>query len=199
MFSVQFRGWIPQKPRIFTVLCQSYRRLDTRAGSYRRTLHTKAGEVDLQVPRLRKLPFESQIIERYRQADIVVHGPKPQSQLPWYYSQGTIFCLPSIEDGMGYVLLEAKACGLPVICTTNTGAEDIVREGIDGFVVPIRDVDALKTRILWAYDHRSLCSEMGRVARENALLGNRWDDYGDRILAAYGRLVENKTHLLTHS
>ena len=56
-------------------LCKAQRyqrspdRLDTRAGSYRRTLHTKAGEVELQVPRLRKLPFESQIIERYRRRE----------------------------------------------------------------------------------------------------------------------------------
>src|SRR5579859_4138828 len=44
-------------------------RLDTRAGSYTRTLHTKAGEVELTVPRLRKLPFETQIIERYRRRE----------------------------------------------------------------------------------------------------------------------------------
>lgn len=97
------------------------------------------------------------------------------------------------------VLLQAKACGLPLICTTNSGGEDIVREGVDGFVIPIRDVDAIKEKILWAYDHRSPCSEMGRGARENALLGNAWDDYGDRIIAAYSRLVENKTHFLTHN
>src|SRR5262249_22718541 len=39
-------------------------RVDTRAGSYTRQLHTKAGEVTLKVPRLRYLPFETQIIER---------------------------------------------------------------------------------------------------------------------------------------
>jgi putative transposase len=44
-------------------------RLDTRAGSYRRKLHTKAGEVELKVPRLRSLPFETQIIERYRRRE----------------------------------------------------------------------------------------------------------------------------------
>jgi transposase-like protein len=44
-------------------------RLDTRAGSYPRTLHTKAGAVELQVPRQRKLPFETQIIERYRRRE----------------------------------------------------------------------------------------------------------------------------------
>jgi putative transposase len=44
-------------------------RLDTRAGHYRRKLMTKAGEVELNVPRLRKLPFETQIIERYRRRE----------------------------------------------------------------------------------------------------------------------------------
>jgi transposase-like protein len=52
-------------------LCQAKRyerspdRLDTRAGSYERKLVTKAGEVELRVPRLRSLPFETQIIERF--------------------------------------------------------------------------------------------------------------------------------------
>lgn len=44
-------------------------RLDTRAGHYRRELHTKAGQVTLKVPRLRSLPFETQIIERYRRRE----------------------------------------------------------------------------------------------------------------------------------
>jgi transposase-like protein len=48
---------------------RSVERLDTRAGSYRRKLLTKAGEVDLKVPRLRSLPFETQIIERYRRRE----------------------------------------------------------------------------------------------------------------------------------
>jgi putative transposase len=48
---------------------RSPERVDTRAGHYERQLHTKAGEVTLQVPRLRSLPFETQIIERYRRRE----------------------------------------------------------------------------------------------------------------------------------
>ena len=44
-------------------------RMDTRAGSYERQLETKAGEVTLRVPKLRKLPFESAIIDRYRRRE----------------------------------------------------------------------------------------------------------------------------------
>jgi transposase-like protein len=48
---------------------RSSQRRDTRAGSYKRKLHTKAGEVELNVPRLRTLPLETQIIERYRRRE----------------------------------------------------------------------------------------------------------------------------------
>ena len=47
-------------------------RLDTRAGHYARKLHTKAGEVTLNVPKLRNLPFETAIIERYRRRETSV-------------------------------------------------------------------------------------------------------------------------------
>ena len=47
-------------------------RVDTRAGHYKRGLHTKAGQVELKVPKLRKLPFETQIIERYRRREASV-------------------------------------------------------------------------------------------------------------------------------
>ena len=50
----------------------SPKRVDTRAGSYERQLHTKAGEVTLKVPKLRSLPFESAIIERYKRREISV-------------------------------------------------------------------------------------------------------------------------------
>lgn len=48
------------------------RRTDTRAGSYHRKLLTKAGEVDLKVPRLRTLPFDTATIERYKRREISV-------------------------------------------------------------------------------------------------------------------------------
>ena len=47
----------------------AYDRVDTRAGHYERKLHTKAGQVSVKVPKLRSLPFETQIIERYRRKE----------------------------------------------------------------------------------------------------------------------------------
>ena len=60
----------------------SEERLDTRAGHYERQLHTKAGEVTLKVPKLRKLPFESAIIERYKRREISVEEALVESKRP---------------------------------------------------------------------------------------------------------------------
>ena len=62
-----------------------------------------------------------------------------------------VFVFPSLVESFALVLLEAMSVGLPVITTSNTAGPDIMREGIDGFVGPIRDVDFLveKSVILW--------------------------------------------------
>ena len=86
------------------------------------------------------------------------------------------------------VQAEAMACGLPVICSTNTGGEDIIRDGIDGFVVPVRDVEALKEKILYLYEHEEERREMGRNALERAK-GFTWDRYGERVVEAYKRIL----------
>jgi len=59
-----------------------------------------------------------------------------------------IFVLPSLEEGLPRTALEAMACGLPVIVTPNTGANDFVKEGLSGSIVPICDAGAIASKIL---------------------------------------------------
>jgi glycosyltransferase involved in cell wall biosynthesis len=77
------------------------------------------------------------------------------------------------------------ACGLPVIATTHTGAEEAVRDGVEGFLVGIRDVSALQRRILELYENAERRRAMGRAALARVREGFRWDDYGERVVAAY--------------
>lgn len=107
-----------------------------------------------------------------------------------YYSQSSVFVLASIEEGLATVILQALACGLPVICTTNSGGEDIVRNGIDGFVIPIRDIEILKEKIVYFYENPTLCKTMGQSARERVSNNFTWDDYGNRIVDAYLNLLK---------
>lgn len=129
-------------------------------------------------------PWMEQYAGQYRHP-----GSLPQSELHKWYSQGSVFVLPSVEEGMAYVQLQAMACGLPLVCTPNTGGEDLIREGEEGFVVPIRDVEALEERILWCYEHQEECLAMGRSARQRMLRRFTWRDYGDRIVDAYDRIL----------
>lgn len=122
---------------------------------------------------------------KYHHEKIFHKGPYRQNELYKYYSQGSVFALMSIEEGLAYVQPQAMACGLPVICTTNTGGEDIVRDGKDGFIIPIRNVEALKEKILYFYEHQDICRTMGESAKSRVKNGFTWDDYGEKIITAY--------------
>jgi glycosyltransferase involved in cell wall biosynthesis len=86
-------------------------------------------------------------------SDLPIEWPPslPHAQLANLLRSADIFVLPSIEEGMVRTALEAMACGLPVILTPNTGTSDFVQPGVNGEVVPIRDVPAISEAILkWA-------------------------------------------------
>ena len=131
------------------------------------------------------MPF----LEKYNGC-YVHHDHVPQSKLREYYSQCSVLVLPSIQDGFGMVLPQAMACGLPVICTKNTAGEDLVSNGDEGYVIPIRDVAALKDRLAYLYDNRDVCREMGKAAQRKVAAGLTWDDYGERICRQYSRIVQ---------
>lgn len=116
-------------------------------------------------------------------------GHISRNELYTYYSQGSVFVILSIEEGLALVQPQAMACGLPVICTTNTGGEDIVRNGIDGFVIPIRDIDVLKEKLVYLYNHPEICRAMGESARERVASGFTWNDYGEKLFAAYNQIL----------
>jgi glycosyltransferase involved in cell wall biosynthesis len=112
-------------------------------------------------------------------------GAIPQRKLYEYYSQGSLFVLFSLEDGFGMVVLEAMACGLPVICSDSVGAKDVVRDGIDGFIVATRNVEKLKEKILYLYENQHICREMGLRARRNVSKYFTWNNYGERVIKTY--------------
>ncbi len=120
-------------------------------------------------------------------------GHVPQSELHKYYSQGSVFAMMSIEEGLAMVQPQAMACGLPIICTTNTGGEDIVRDGKDGFIIPIRDTEKLKEKLVYFYENPEIRATMGKSAKERVSSGFTWDDYGLRMIGEYERIMrENK-------
>jgi glycosyltransferase involved in cell wall biosynthesis len=101
--------------------------------------------------------------------------------MPDVYRQGDVLLLPSFVEGLARVVLEAMASGLVVIATPNTGAEDLIEDGVSGWIVPIRDADAIAERLHELASKPDLRARMGQAARIVAE-GRTWSAYGSRML-----------------
>lgn len=125
-------------------------------------------------------------------------GDISEAKLEYLYNSSDIFCMPSLVEGFGLVYLEALARGLPIIATPNTGAADIIEDGREGFIVPIRNVEALAEKLEWAYRNRSALHEM-RIAARSLAMQYSWTRFRAGIVNVLQRIEaeENRTEAAT--
>lgn len=116
-------------------------------------------------------------------------GPVPQSQLVDMMSTSHVLVLPSIEEGLALVQAQAMACGCPVVCSTNTGGEDLLEDGVSGFVVPVRDSKSLGERLQRIADSVALHNSLRTAALKRVQTLGGWQAYGDTWVT----LLENLT------
>jgi alpha-maltose-1-phosphate synthase len=129
------------------------------------------------------------LLDRYRGV-FEYKGIWPRNELWRLYSQASVLVLASIEEGLALVQAQAMACGLPVIATTHTGAEDLFTDGVEGFVVPIRDPQAIRERVEWMMDNREKRDEMAAAALARVKTLGGWDRYGERVASVYQELAK---------
>lgn len=92
-------------------------------------------------------------------------GAVNQAEMLKKYQAAAVFALPSWQEGLGIVGLEAMACGLPVVSTRCGGPEEYVTDGVTGFLVPLNDVDAMANRLIQLLTNPRLRVEMGMAGR----------------------------------
>lgn len=80
-----------------------------------------------------------------------------------------VVCLPSYREGLPKVLLEAAACARPIVTTDVPGCREVVREGENGLLVPVRDVQALSEALLRLINNSELRAQMGKCSRDIAV------------------------------
>jgi glycosyltransferase involved in cell wall biosynthesis len=103
-------------------------------------------------------------------------------------AQCDAFVFPSLSEGSALVLLEALACGLPVIATPNAGGGGIVVEGEIGFTVPAHDQGALTARLAWCLENRAALHQMGLRAQERAAIFT-WERFREQVRDSVASLV----------
>lgn len=135
----------------------------------KRLLIVGAVQEDLR-PLLPKLPM----------TDVEILGSVPQPELAAMMSRSHVLVLPSIEEGLALVQAQAMACGCPVICSTNTGGEDLFTDGVEGFIVPIRDPAALRQRMQQLADNPELQRRMREASLRRVQSIGGWRQYGDK-------------------
>ncbi|HZC06690.1 MAG TPA: glycosyltransferase [Ktedonobacterales bacterium] len=110
------------------------------------------------------------------------------SRVPEYYSAADVFVAPSPYEPFGLVIIEAMACGAPVIATNQGGPPEIISEGKDGYLVHPSDTSLLAERMT-----NLLLDDMERAsfrfrAREKAVSSYSWGAIARRIYALYAGL-----------
>ncbi len=97
------------------------------------------------------------------------------AELEAAYASATAFVLPTVEEGLALVQGEAMAAGLPLITTTHSGGDDIMQDGVEGFIVPPADAGALLEAFQKLADSPELSQKMGEAALVRAKQLGGWD------------------------
>ncbi|MBN1963628.1 MAG: glycosyltransferase [Anaerolineae bacterium] len=114
-------------------------------------------------------------------------GKKDQDSLRYYYNAAEALVMPSDYESFGMVALEAMACGTPVIASEVGGLAYLVRDGENGFHVPVREPEALAARITCMLEDPARRARMSQVALETAQ-HYAWPDIADRLLEIFATL-----------
>jgi len=125
-------------------------------------------------------------------AEVKFTGVLKGEDLKNQYRQASCFILPSLEEGLALVQGEALSFGLPLLITTNTGGADLITDGVEGFIVPPCDTDALYDRLKQLADDPALMARMSVEAAATAKRLGSWDVAAAKLVEQIEKLLEAK-------
>jgi glycosyltransferase involved in cell wall biosynthesis len=178
--------------------------------SYRKGIHylkegfIRAALADAELRLIGGATEETALLLKGADARITTLGHVPQPELVRHYQRADVFAIASIEEGLAMVQAQALACGLPLVCTTNTGGEDLLRlcsgssprphpggvlEYPAGYVVPVRDPGAIAWCLRSLYDDRQLLEAKREAALQIHEKRLDWAAYAARNIALYHSLL----------
>ena len=135
-----------------------------------------------------------------RNADLFTHhGVQPRNRLAWFYSQASVLVVPSVEEGLALVQAQAMACGIPVIATVNSGAEDLFANGVEGFIVPPRDAGAIRERLQFLLENPGRLHDMGAAALDRVRSLGGWARYGQLCREVYRKVATGSKSALSRA
>lgn len=140
----------------------------------------------------------------WRERLCVAAGPNHQTklrfeqlnrdQLPEAYQQAAVCILPSTWENCPYALLEAMACGTPVVASNDGGIPEIVEHGVSGFLEKTGNAEAFATRIVSLLEDQELRVTIGDLARARIEETFSVDRVAPKMIAVYEGAIQHQTH-----
>ena len=124
-------------------------------------------------------------LKQWALPNVRLMGLLPAAEVAEWYRASHLLVFPSVNEGLARAIFEAMTSGLPVVATDLSGAEDCITSGVEGMVVPARDISALAENIEWHYEHAEASAEMGKAARARAEREFTLEKYVDRVMEMY--------------
>lgn len=109
-----------------------------------------------------------------------------QADLPVQYAWGDLFLFPTIEDGFPQVMAQSSAAGLPQLTTPNGAGTDLVRDGVNGWVLPIRSPERFIEKLRWCDAHREELAAMVRRCASSPI--RDWSDAAEDLVTIVGEM-----------
>lgn len=116
-------------------------------------------------------------------------GFQTRNKISGVFKEADVFVISSLAEGFALVTLEALSSGLPVICTTNSGCNDVIVEGQNGFVISVSDEQQLKEKIDWLLNNMDKIPSMKINARKTVEKLS-WSDYRQNVFDAVSLMKE---------
>ncbi len=123
--------------------------------------------------------------------EVIFTGYVKNSDLPRYYSFADVFVIPSVgpDDAFPITLIEAMACGKAVVGSIIGGIPEAIQDGINGFLVPVKDGNVIAEKLALLFSDTNLCRKMGEESYKRTREYFDWDKIADAYISVYKEIL----------
>ena len=117
-------------------------------------------------------------------------GEIPQNEIPYWLSASDIFVFPTYNEGLPNAIMEAMACGLPVVATEVGGIPEVVKDGENGILIDKKDVKSIVHSLEKLIENKSMCKKMGEHGRITIEEKFSWNNSAKKLIEIYNKIID---------